>query len=438
MKIFPRLILPLNTLRLFFLGGVSNGLPGVLTWQTLNIWLAQMGYSKSTIGLFFLSGVPYNLKIILSWFIDKKSLPFLSQRFGRKRGWAIALQGTLAVTIALLGWTTGRWPLGATAALCFCVSLLSTMNQIATVAHRIEQLDPESSSQGVAAGIFGYRLGKFMGRAGALYLLTWLSWSQIYLIFGIILLCTMTAYILSPNSINFESLQPDPTPHSDPIPLWRDMITEPFRIFSKSHPHWGIILCLLCTLNLGDAFVFGMVDLFYLEQGYTTLEIASITKVFGLACSLLGGLLATYAVQSRQVFSLLWLSSLLHLLSHALLIVLSLQAPYWGFLAVMITIEHLSAGMRATLIATWTGQLCSKYGFAGRQYAFFSSLKAIPYFIIASLSGFVADYVSWPIFFTISFSLALPSLLILSQIRQRIWSPMNSETVDRVVKFQVT
>jgi len=31
---------------LIFFGGLSNGLPGVLTWQALNLWLFELGYSK--------------------------------------------------------------------------------------------------------------------------------------------------------------------------------------------------------------------------------------------------------------------------------------------------------------------------------------------------------------------------------------------------------
>jgi PAT family beta-lactamase induction signal transducer AmpG len=110
-------------LRLFFLGGIATGLPGVLTWQTLNIWLSQLGYSKSMIGLIFLSGIPYNLKIPLAWIIDKKSIPFLSPILGHRRAWAVTLQALLAIFVLIIGLTTGHIHIIWTIGLCFFISL---------------------------------------------------------------------------------------------------------------------------------------------------------------------------------------------------------------------------------------------------------------------------------------------------------------------------
>jgi len=430
-------VLSSKGLFLFFLGGLSTGLPGVLTWQTLNIWLAQLGLSKSLIGLVFISGAPYNLKIFLSWIVDKFEIPHLTPRFGQRRAWAIFLQFFLACTVIGLGQTTGNVSIGVTIGLCFMVSMLSAMNQITTVAHRIEQQSPMDSAPGVAAGIFGYRIGKFLGRAGALYLLHWLAWSDIYKLFGLCLFITMGAYmwiedpIDGPTSVSSESAD---SLASASLPVWREMITEPFEIFSKNHTHWRAIVGLLCTLNLGDAFIVGMVDLFYLEQGYTTLQIASITKGFGLICSILGGGIAIYASKTRKMYTLLWLSSLIHLSSHALLILLSLYPPHWSFLATTVMVDYLSSGMKTTLIATWIGQLCTRYGLTGRQYAFFSSLKAIPFFIVAAASGFMADRMIWPVFFAISFSLALPSFILLIALRACTLIPSDSETQPAMVQ----
>ncbi|MBM4222904.1 MAG: AmpG family muropeptide MFS transporter [Gammaproteobacteria bacterium] len=438
MRFFSISLLPLSQIILFFLGGLSNGLPGVLTWQTMNIWLANEGHSKSLIGLIFLAGIPYNLKILLSWSIDRIELPVLTRYFGHRRAWAISLQALIACCLVLLGWTTGHASLPFTGILCFITSLLSAMNQVATVSHRIEQVSPEKTGQSVAVGIVGYRCGKFIGRAGAIILLSICSWPTIYTFFALLMSITMIAYCLIPDRIAFDledrkiKTSPSSFPeesHSLPQ-VWKEMFLEPFLTFKEHNPRtWIPILLILSSLNLGDALTLGMCDLFYFEQGYSSLIIASITKGLSLFCIIIGGLLAAYYSSERQhVFRLLILSAYMHLASHILFIILASMPPSSIWLTVTIILESFSAGMRATLIATWVAQLCRHYGLTGRQYAFFSSLKAIPFFIIASLSGVLADSVSWPYFFLCSLCCALPSIIILVRTADRFMTtePQNN------------
>src|SRR6185437_14692058 len=85
--------------------GFSSGLPLPLTLGTLSFWLAQSGVSRTTIGLFALIGIPYNFKFLWSPLIDRLPLPVLTRLLGRRRSWALVLQGLLAAAILAMGFT---------------------------------------------------------------------------------------------------------------------------------------------------------------------------------------------------------------------------------------------------------------------------------------------------------------------------------------------
>jgi PAT family beta-lactamase induction signal transducer AmpG len=412
---------------LFFLGGLSNGLPGVLTWQTLNIWLSQLGCSKSLIGLMFFSGLPYTFKFLLSPIVDHYHVPLIGRYFGKRCGWAISMQIIMLGSLLALSYVTHYGLLIYTAFFCFLTSLCSSINQIATVSHRIEVLDDEETPKGVAIGIVGYRVGKLIGRAGALYLISYLPWITIYQLLSLVLLLSIIMYSTTPEQqVVLSKSVYDPKLlkllkkkhpfifNSTPLKHLFCTLVIPFIYFSKSNKEWIKIIALLLLINIGDDLILGMVDLFYAEIGFSWIQIANITKVFGLLCALAGGLTAaTLAKRYNTLYGLLFASTA-HALSQIFLIILSLKGADNTLLIISVATEYFTSGMKAALVATLISNLCSRVHHTGSQYAFFSSIKAIPLALSSSLSGILIDSCqSWPLFFTLSFLLSLPSIAIL-------------------------
>ena len=81
--------------------GFSSGLPLLLTGAVLQAWMTEEGVDLGTIGLFALVGLPYTLKFLWAPLTDRYCPPF----FGRRRGWLIAVQLLLMMSISALGWT---------------------------------------------------------------------------------------------------------------------------------------------------------------------------------------------------------------------------------------------------------------------------------------------------------------------------------------------
>src|ERR1700733_2468158 len=83
--------------------GFSSGLPLALSGSTLLIWMSESGVNLGTIGLFALVGTPYTIKFLWAPIINALDVPFLSRRFGRRRGWLLLSQLLLIAAIAFLG-----------------------------------------------------------------------------------------------------------------------------------------------------------------------------------------------------------------------------------------------------------------------------------------------------------------------------------------------
>jgi PAT family beta-lactamase induction signal transducer AmpG len=81
--------------------GFSCGLPLLLTLSVLQAWMTEEGVDLTVIGLMALVGLPYTLKFVWAPIFDRFTLPLL----GRRRGWLLLMQLTLAAAICALGMT---------------------------------------------------------------------------------------------------------------------------------------------------------------------------------------------------------------------------------------------------------------------------------------------------------------------------------------------
>ena len=76
--------------------GFSSGLPFLLTGDTLQAWMHDLGFNVGVIGFFSLVTLPYSLKLLWSPLMDRYVPPFL----GRRRGWILIAQIMLMLSCA--------------------------------------------------------------------------------------------------------------------------------------------------------------------------------------------------------------------------------------------------------------------------------------------------------------------------------------------------
>ena len=80
--------------------GIASGLPILLVFGTLSIWLREADVARSTIGFLSWAGLSYGFKFIWAPLLDHLKLPILTDRLGRRRSWMLVAQ--LLIIVALL------------------------------------------------------------------------------------------------------------------------------------------------------------------------------------------------------------------------------------------------------------------------------------------------------------------------------------------------
>lgn len=404
-----------------FFMGFASGLPFLLSGATLSIRLTEAGVSLTAIGLFALVGTPYNLKFLWAPLIDRVNIPVLSRWFGRRRSWMILIQLGLMATITALGLSDPRSNAGVTAFFAFAVAFFSASQDIVIDAYRIDILDEDQQGAGAAMTQAGYRFGLLASGAGALYLATSVNWSVVY---GI-----MAALVL----IGFISALLAPIPKSDIVSGQKTeeagnwfyaTVVAPFsEFFQRNNIHVSAaILTFILLYKFGDAFAGVMANPFYIKIGFTKIEIANVSKIFGVFATLAGVFVGGLVVKRFGVLQSLFYCGILQMLSNLMFAAQAAIGPEVKFLVLTIGIENLSGGMGSAAFVAYLSLLCNK-AYTGTQFALFTSFVAFGRTWLSSASGWVADQTDWVTFFVASTFVAVPGLLMLIWMIRRL--PMN-------------
>jgi PAT family beta-lactamase induction signal transducer AmpG len=161
---------------------------------------------------------------------------------------------------------------------------------------------------------------------------------------------------------------------------------EPLADFVRRHPGTaGLILALICVYRLPD-FVLNIMNPFYLDLGFSKLEIAEVRKVLGVVMSVAGVGLGGWAVARLGLIRALVIGALAGPVSNLAFAWLTVQGPQLWALAAAISVDNLASGFAGTCLIAYMSSLTSR-GFTASQYALFSSLYALLGKLVASQSG---------------------------------------------------
>lgn len=151
--------------------GFSAGLPLLLIFSSLSLWLREAGVERATVTFFSWAALGYSFKFVWAPLVDTLPIPFLTTRLGRRRGWMLLAQGSIIAAIigmALIDPAGGQLTMMALAAVLLGFS--SATQDIVIDAYRIESADVSLQALMSSTYIAGYRIGMLVSGAGALFL----------------------------------------------------------------------------------------------------------------------------------------------------------------------------------------------------------------------------------------------------------------------------
>lgn len=390
--------------------GFSSGFPFLLVFGTLSLWLKDLDISYKLIGAFSLVKIPYSLKWVWSPLMDNIKIPYL-YKMGRRRSWAVVIQFLLFITLLCMAFINPEEHTLHMALCAFIASFLSASQDIVLDAYRVESFEnePDKQASGVAIYVLGYRIGLVFSGAGAIYLAEFISWKDVYIVMAAGMLIGFLTVLLAkePLKYNYKKYKLDV---KGGIKFLKNSIVEPFRNFIK-HQHWVWILIFIFTYRLCDAYFNPMSFPFYVDMGFSKIEIARVIKIYGMVAAIVGGLAGGLIILKIGLKKSLIFFGIFQCLTTMLFAV---QAHYGHNLLLFIFIvalENFSSGLATTALVAYISSLCNKM-YTATQYALLSSVMSVSRDIFASTSGIVAENVDWGVFFIISGLMSVPSIFI--------------------------
>ncbi|PIQ98011.1 MAG: muropeptide transporter AmpG [Nitrospinae bacterium CG11_big_fil_rev_8_21_14_0_20_56_8] len=393
--------------------GFASGLPLALTGGTLQAWMTVEGVDLSTIGIFTLVGLPYTVKFLWAPLMDRFALPWL----GRRRGWILMCQMTLAMLIVVSGFLSPRSVPWWLALLAFLIAFCSASQDIVVDAYRTDVLRQPERGMGAAVFVTGYRVAMLVSGALALILSEYIGWRSTYIFIGFLLFIGILATWMGP----------EPEDPGRPPRTLSEAVGGPLREYFSRPGAW-VFLALIVLYKLGDAFAGSLTTAFLIRGvGFSVGEVGAINKGLGLAATIFGALFGGALMARFGLFRSLLGFGILQAVSNLTFMVLAHVGKSYLVLVLAVGFENLAGGMGTAAFVGFLMALCD-HRYTATQFALLSALAALGRVYVGPVSGFLVEGVGWVWFFFFTFIAALPGLILLWAMQGTIGSLENKSS----------
>ncbi|MBC8211535.1 MAG: MFS transporter [Gammaproteobacteria bacterium] len=406
--------------------GFSAGLPILLVFGTLSAWLRVEGVDKTTIGFVSWVALAYGFKFIWSPLVDRLALPWLGKWLGQRRSWMLLAQ--IGVIYGLISMALSDPVSGLQAVIVFAIvtAFSSATQDISIDAWRIEAIGDDF--QGAMAGAYqlGYRLGMILAGGGAFSLAHFYGWPTAYLWMAFFMLSGVITVLLieePDHSERLKNIQLEQQMFEQlnllqgcPSALVRFQqwvvaaVISPFaEFFARNGLFAVVILGFIMVFRISDITLGVMANPFYIDMGYSELDIGLVTKTVGPFVTIGGALLGGVLVMHYGRMRMLMTGAILVVITNLLFAWLATQDAELIWLILVVGADNLAAGIATTTFIAYLSALTNK-AYTATQYALFSSIMLLLAKFVAGFSGLIVDASSYPIFFAYAAALGVPSI----------------------------
>ena len=377
--------------------GLISGLAFTLVTFTIPYHLTISGYPTHIIGVIFLASLPYCFKPVWAPFIDNYSIPVFCKKLGQRRGWALVTQTSLTLSTSTMLIISPPQHLSITAILAFIISFCAATQDIIVDAYRIEitKTKPELAISATFS-VVGFRIGILIGSVGALYLSYIFGWYFVYLATTFLTLIGLPVilYIKEPilkvvqqvatNKISFKQYF---------IVIHNSILT-----LKHNQPHWKLIMLFIILYKASDVIPMAMSSPLFIDLSFTSLEIANISKAYGLLVMILGTFLGGLLVSKLGAFKGIIICGCIQTLSPIMFLLLSMVGHNINIFITTITLQNFCCGLGSTALVIYFSTICSNE-FIATQFAIIASFSSLVRIFLSSISSFLVSYCEWTQFF---------------------------------------
>jgi PAT family beta-lactamase induction signal transducer AmpG len=415
--------------------GFSAGLPLLLVFGTLSAWLRVEGVDKTTIGFVSWVALAYGFKFLWSPLVDRMPLPGLTSLLGKRRGWMLLAQAGVVFGLVNMALSDPQTQLAALVAFAVVTAFSSATQDICIDAWRIEAVDDDYQAAMAGAYQLGYRLGMIAAGGGAFSLAHFHGWPTAYLVMaagmGIgvvtVLLIAEPDHSIDPLAVQAEmeliAAHPQQRSLAELSRRLRNWfvgaVISPFAEFFGRHGLFAlVILSFIMVFRISDITLGVMANPFYIDMGYSELEIGLVTKTVGPLVTIFGALLGGVLVMRYGRLTMLMAGAILVVVTNLLFAWLATLDAELVWLIAVVGADNLAAGIATTTFVAYLSSLTNR-AYTATQYALFSSIMLLLAKFVAGFSGMVVDASSYVVFFAYAAALGLPSILLIMVLMRR-------------------
>jgi PAT family beta-lactamase induction signal transducer AmpG len=162
---------------LFF--GISAGLPLLLIFSSLSLWLREAGIDRAAVTYFSWAALGYSFKFVWAPLVDSLPVPILTRFFGRRRAWMLLSQVMIMLAIVAMAFVDpATQTLVVIAWAAVLLGFSSATQDIVIDAYRIESADTQLQALMSSSYVAGYRIGMLIAGAGSLVIASYLGSSM--------------------------------------------------------------------------------------------------------------------------------------------------------------------------------------------------------------------------------------------------------------------
>ena len=414
--------------------GFSAGLPFLLVFSTLSAWLRDVGLALSTIGFFSWIGITYSIKVFWAPVVDRVPIFVLTRRLGKRRSGMLSARFLIARGLAGMALSDPLSQLQLIAIFALLVAFGSATQDITIDAYRIEAVDRLLQGAMAASYVFGYRVALLVAGAGAFYIAAAQSWQYAYFAMACLMAIGIVTTLVIAEPAHSESAAAgeleselgrkmgvaEGTHRFARLTAWfAGAVISPFVEFFRRNGMLALVILLLIgTFRLSDITMGVMANPFYLDLGFSKIEIANVTKVFGFFMTILGAGLGGIFVLRYGIYKPLLVGAILVPVTNLFFAWLAVSEPDLVSLAVVISVDNLSGGVATSAFIAYLSSLTNTT-YTATQYALFSSLMTLPAKIIGGFSGIVVEAAGYAWFFLYAGFLGVPALLLIIYLMKK-------------------
>jgi PAT family beta-lactamase induction signal transducer AmpG len=199
------------------------------------------------------------------------------------------------------------------------------------------------------------------------------------------------------------------------IPLARwiwQAVLSPFIDFFARHGWLALlVLALIASYRISDIVLGVIANVFYVDMGFSKTEVANVTKVFGVAMTLLGAVVGGVLVNRFGVMRILFTGALLAAATNLLFALLAKLGASVPMLIAVVAMDNLSGGLAAAAFVAYLSAL-TNVQYSATQYALFSSVMLLFPKFLGGFSGVLVDRFGYESFFSLTALMGVPVLLL--------------------------